>query len=55
MFVRNLDAFTQALGVQNAPIVFALAQIPWPSDDDRNQFIQDLTGVSIVEKGSYAN
>lgn len=55
MFVRNLDAFTRALGVQNAPIVFALAQVPWPSDDERNQFIKDFTGVSISEKDSYAN
>lgn len=55
MFVRNLDAFTRALGVQNAPIVFALAQVPWPSDEERNQFIQDLTGISISNEDSYAN
>lgn len=53
MFIRNLDAFTKALGVENAPIIFALSQVPWPTDDDRNQFILDLTGVSIPARDSY--
>jgi len=53
MFMRNLAAFTDALGVQHAPTIFALSQIPWPSDNDRNQFILDLTGVSIKTKGTY--
>ena len=52
-FVYNLDAFTKALGVQNAPVIFALSQVPWPSEDDRNQFILDLTGVSIPARNSY--
>jgi len=52
MFIRNLAAFTDALGVQNAPTIVALSQVPWPSDDARNEFIYNLTGVSIVEKGS---
>lgn len=53
MFIRNLDAFTQAFGVQAAPIVFSLAQVNWPSDEERNKFIYDLTGVSIKTKGTY--
>jgi hypothetical protein len=53
MFIRNLDAFTQAFGVQQAPMIFALSQIDWPSDDNRNDFIYKLTGVSIKAKGSY--
>lgn len=52
MFVRNLAAFTDALGVQNAPIIVSLSQVPWPSDEARNEFIFNLTGVSIMEKGS---
>lgn len=53
MFIRNLDAFTQALGVESAPIVFALSQVAWPSDESRNEFILNLTGVSIKTKGTY--
>jgi hypothetical protein len=52
MFIRNLAAFTDALGVQNAPMIVSLSQVPWPSDDARNEFIYNLTGVSIKEKGS---
>ena len=53
MFVRNLDAFTQAFGVEHAPTIFALSQVPWPSDDERNDFIFKLTGVSIRAKNYY--
>lgn len=52
MFIRNLAAFTDGLGVQNAPMIIALAQVPWPDDQTRNDFIYNLTGVNIVEKGS---
>lgn len=55
MFIRNLDAFTQAFGVQHAPVIFSLSQIPWKDDDDRNDFIFKLTGVSVKAKGSYVN
>ena len=55
MFVRNLEAFTLALGVQNAPSVIALSQVPWPNDDLRNEFIQKLTGVSIKARLSYGS
>ena len=53
MFIRNLAAFTDAFGVQHAPSIFAFSQVAWPSDEDRNQFILDLTGVSIKTKGTY--
>ncbi len=52
MFIRNLAAFTDALGVQNAPMIVSLSQVPWPDDQARNDFIYSLTGVSIVEDGS---
>jgi len=53
MFVRNISAFTQALGVENAPTIMALSLVPWPSDDARNEFIRDLTGVDFAEDNSY--
>lgn len=53
MFLRNLAAFTEALGVENAPTVFALSQVPWKDDEMRDQFIKELTGVSIRENLTY--
>jgi hypothetical protein len=53
MFIRNLAAFTDALGVENAPTIFYLSQLPWVSDDDRNDFIETLTGVSIQDRNTY--
>lgn len=52
-FVRNLAAFTQALGVENAPAIFTFAQIGWPNDEIRNDFIKDLTGVDFKELNQY--
>lgn len=53
MFIRNLAAFTDALGVENAPTVVTLSLIPWPSDEARDNFIKDLTGISMKEQNAY--
>jgi hypothetical protein len=47
MFVRNLDAFTNALGVENAPTIMELSLVPWPDDTTRDAFIKDLTGYDM--------
>lgn len=52
-FGRNLAAFTEALGVENAPTIVHLAQVPWPSDDARNLFIRELTGFDVKEENAY--
>jgi hypothetical protein len=39
-----VGAFTDALGVENAPVVLGLAAAPWESDEQRDQFIRFLTG-----------
>lgn len=52
-WVRNLDAFTQALGVENAPTIFTLARMPFVDDDERDQFIKDLTAVNLRELKLY--
>lgn len=49
MFVRSLADFTDALGVENAPTVVSLSLIPWPSDEERVEFIKALTNISIPE------
>jgi len=52
-FERNLAAFTDALGVENAPTVISMSLVPWPDDETRNQFIKDLTNVDLRELNSY--
>lgn len=47
MFVKNLANFTDALGVENAPIIISLSKIPWPDDTTRDSFIKDLTGIDM--------
>ena len=42
-FVKNASAFTEALGVRQAPLVVWLSMIPW-DDDDRESFIRSVTG-----------
>ena len=52
-WVRNLAAFTQALGVENAPTIFTLSKVGWKDDDQRDEFILDLTGVNLREAKLY--
>lgn len=53
MFERNLAAFTDALGVENAPTIIHFSLVPWPSDDERNLFIKTLTGIDVREQSGY--
>jgi hypothetical protein len=53
MFTRNLADFTDALGVENAPTILYLSLIPWPSDDDRVDFIRHLTNISMRDVLNY--
>ncbi len=43
MFIKNLGAFTEALGIENAPTVLYMSLVPWPSENERDEFIQALT------------
>lgn len=52
-FMRNLDAFTRALGVENAPIIISLSTLGWPDDQTRDDFIHDLTGTSASDREMY--
>lgn len=46
-FVKNLNAFTLAMGVENAPAIVHMSLIPWPDDLTRDDFIKKLTGFSM--------
>ena len=48
-FIENLGPFTEALGVENAPTIVYLSTVPWPSVEDRNLFIRQLTGYDVKE------
>jgi hypothetical protein len=47
MFVKSLAAFTEALGVENAPSIVEMSMIPWPDDATRDEFIKGLTGFDM--------
>jgi len=53
MFARNLAAFTDALGVENAPTIVHLSLVPWPSDDERDNFIKALTNMDMREQSAF--
>jgi hypothetical protein len=42
-FVKNVTAFVDALGYEEPAVILTLSQVPWDSDDDRNDFINFLT------------
>mgnify|MGYP005725614275 CR=1 FL=1 len=43
--VRNLAAFTEAMGVENAALIWYLSnRVDWPTEDNRDDFIRVLTG-----------
>lgn len=42
-FVQNVQAFVDALGVHNANIVLDLAQVPWTTSSQRDDFIDAFT------------
>lgn len=42
----HIDQFANSLGYENAAIAVTLAMIPWDSIEDRNDFIQAMTGDS---------
>ena len=42
-FVKDVTAFVDALGYDYPGIVLSLANIPWESDQDRDDFIKTLT------------
>lgn len=50
MFISNLGAFTEALGIENAPTVVYMSLVPWPSEKERDDFIRTLTRI---EPGSW--
>ena len=44
MFPKNIAAFTEALGIENAPTIIHLSLVAWPDETTRDQFIKELTG-----------
>lgn len=42
-FMKDVTAFVDALGYDQPAIILQLAEVPWESDDDRDEFIRLLT------------
>lgn len=53
--VEDLDAFTRAFGVENAPMVVHFAMLPWASGAQRDQFIKDVTGINLAQVNAYGS
>jgi hypothetical protein len=45
---KNIAAFTNMFGAQNADVVFPFATVEWENDEDRNEFLNELL---IINKG----
>jgi len=43
----NIDKFANSFGYQNAAIAMELAMISWKSPEDRDAFIQSITGEDV--------
>jgi hypothetical protein len=41
-FVKSVSDFVDALGYDEPGIVLTLAQVPWESDNDRQEFIKSM-------------
>jgi len=47
---RNIAAFSNLLGVENAHVVFPFALTDWQNDDDRDAFINELLILNDNQK-----
>lgn len=43
----NVNKFANSLGYENAAIALQLSMIPWESTDERDLFIQSVTGKPV--------
>jgi hypothetical protein len=50
----NIDKFASSLGYENAATVITLGMIPWESVEDRDAFIETITG-DIPKGGNSTN
>lgn len=47
LFVENLDAVVNAIGIEDVGLVWGLANTPWQSADDRDQFLNAITTQAV--------
>lgn len=43
-FVENVEAFANILGPKRASVIIDLAQVPWLTSEQREDFTEALTG-----------
>lgn len=43
----NINKFANSLGYENAGIALQLSMVPWESTDERDLFIQSITGKNV--------
>lgn len=47
-FMDNIAAGVDALGLENSPIIWALANVQWASPAERDQFLAEIGGQSAA-------
>lgn len=43
LFVDNIDAIVSAVGIEDVGLIWGLANTPWESAEDRDQFLNAIT------------
>ena len=46
-FIDNLDAVVNSIGVDSVGLVWGLANVPWESESDRDQFLNAITTQAV--------
>jgi hypothetical protein len=46
LLAKHIAAFTNAFGEQNAEVILPFSAIDWKSEDDRNQFLNELVTLN---------
>lgn len=46
LLAKHIAAFTNVFGEHNAEVILPFASIDWQSEDDRNQFLNELVDLN---------
>lgn len=46
---NNIAAFTNVLGLDDLGVIWGLANVDWPSDQDRDEFIQAVSNLTVED------
>lgn len=50
ILANNIAAFAEVLGTKYPALVIKLAQIPWATDEDRDNFIAEIANFDLGQE-----